>query len=315
MKKSCTVFCVALLFKLIASAPASAGAFAYQASGVKTSFQPPRPIIGAFQYHTIQAGETLLDIARQYELGFNEIVLPHPSLDPWVPKPELTILIPTRWILPVSLHEVVVINIPEMRLYRFFKEIGLVKTYPVGIGREEFETPPAVSRVLDRKQHPSWTTPPSMWATLGRIVIPPGPENPLGDHWIGLSAAHIGIHGTNNPWSVGRLVTRGCIRLYPEHIELFFNEVRVGNTVEIIYEPVKLGVEDGMLFMEVYPDIYTRIPDMYHHAEKLIFQLDHAWDIDWIAVYRCIDLQNGVPTVVGAASKGGDRLSAAAIQD
>ncbi len=313
--KKIFVFSAAIFSVLTASVPASAGAYAYWHSSDRASFQAPMPVVGALQYHTIRNDETILDIARQYELGFNEIALYHPDLDPWVPKPELSILIPTRWILPVSRYEEVVINIPEMRLYRFFKKIGLVKTYPIGIGRKGFETPPVVSQVADRKRHPSWTTPPSMWESHGRQVIPPGTENPLGDHWIGLSAAHLGIHGTNNSWSIGRLVTRGCIRLYPEHIERLFDEVRVGDKVEIIYEPVKLGVEDGVLLMEVHPDIYDRIPDLHRHAEQLIFQLGLAWDIDWIAVYRCIDLQNGVPAVIGAPAKGGDRLSATATPD
>ncbi len=303
-----TFIATAISITLLITSSVGAGGYAYRPSGSQDAGRSVMPVVGVIQYHTIRADETLLDIARQYELGFNEIELCHPALDPWVPEPELSILIPTYWILPVNQFEEVVINIPEMRLYRFFKNIGIVKTYPVGIGREEFETLHAVSRVADRKRHPEWTTPPSMWETRGRVVIPPGPENPIGDHWIGLSAAHIGIHGTNNPWSVGRLVTRGCIRLYPEHIERLFDEVRVGDTVEIIYEPVKLGVNDGMLLMEVHPDIYGRIPDMYGYAEQLILNLDSTWDIDWTSVYRCIDLQNGVPARVGTVVKGGERL-------
>ncbi len=114
---------------------------------------------------------------------------------------------------------------------------------------------------------------------------------------------------------IGRLVIRGCIRLYPEHIERLFDEVHAGDKVEIIYEPVKLGVEGGVLLMEVHPDIYDRVPDMHRDAEHLFFQMNFTYDIDWIAVYRCIDLQKGVPTVIGAYAKGGESVSATATPD
>ena len=101
-------------------------------------------------------------------------------------------------------------------------------------------------------------------------TMPPGPENPLGDHWLGLSIPGYGIHGTNFPWAVGRLVTHGCIRLYPEDIERLFSTVPVKTPVEMIYEPVKIGFQQGRIYAEVHPDIYGKIPDLVDYGLKKV---------------------------------------------
>ncbi len=256
------------------------------------------PVIGFMQSHKIEQGETLLDIARNYGLGFNEISRPHPELDPWVPKEGLEIDIPTTWILPYSRHGEIVINLPEMRLYRFYKDIDMVRTYPVGIGRDGFQTPPGDARVRERVEAPSWTMPPSARDGFGREVVPPGPDNPLGGYWIGLSRDSLGIHGTNFPWGVGRKVSRGCIRMYPKHIQQFFYEVEVGAKVEIIYEPVKLGLRGGDVFLEVHPDVYDRIPDMYSHVWNLLQSSGLGPWVDLSEVGRVVEKKKGVPAVV-----------------
>jgi L,D-transpeptidase ErfK/SrfK len=67
----------------------------------------------------LQAGDTFLDIARDYDLGYNEIVGANPNVDPWIPKTGSELLIPTEWILPRAPHDGIVVNIPEMRLYYY----------------------------------------------------------------------------------------------------------------------------------------------------------------------------------------------------
>jgi L,D-transpeptidase ErfK/SrfK len=200
MKKIILTF--ALMFFLVIPGSTSAAAYSYRLRPLQNQVQSIISVVGFMQYHTVRENETLLDIARGYGLGFNEIELLHPKIDPWIPQKGEILSIPTQWVLPSTKYEQIVINIPEMRLYRFSKEFGMVKTYPIGIGREGFETPPGMYRVASRKQNPAWTVPPSAWAQYGRIVVPPGPENPLGDFWVGLSANNIGIHGTNRPWGV-----------------------------------------------------------------------------------------------------------------
>ncbi len=261
-------------------------------------------VVGGLRGHIVAKKETLLDIARNYGLGYNEISLFYPEIDPWIPKEGQSLDIPTLWILPSTVYEEVVINIPEMRLYRFSKKMSMVKTYPIGIGREGFETPIRVAHVVERERNPAWTVPPSAWSEYGKIVVPPGPQNPLGDYWVGLSAEHIGIHGTNRPWGVGRTVSRGCIRLYPEHIRYFFNEVSQGTKVEIIYEPVKFGLRGDIVFAEVHPDIYNKIPDIYQHARVILSQKGLLGHVDLGLVDQCLKKQNGVPVIVGQIREG-----------
>lgn len=308
MHKRLFILLMAFLMALAVQGTAGAESYPYRLShdGGLPDFE--LSVFGFQQYHVIQGKETLLDVARNYGLGFNEIELCHPDIDPWIPGDGTRLAVPTQWILPPTRHEEVVINIPEMRLYRFFKKISMVKTYPIGIGREGFETPLTVARVVNLKENPAWTVPPSAWDTYGKIVVAPGPDNPLGDYWIGLSEKHIGIHGTNYPWGVGRLVSRGCIRMYPEHVSLFFKEVKPGTTVEIIYEPVKIGISDGLIFLEVHPDLYCRIPDMRAHTEALITQKGLRDRVDWTKVYQCVQSQHGAPEVIGSIGKGGDGI-------
>lgn len=288
--------------------PAGAESYPYRLAGEGRLSAGSVTLIGFMQYQEVKKGETLLDVARNYGLGYNEIELCNRGIDPWVPGAGTRIAVPTLWILPPTRYEQVVVNIPEMRLYRFFRSVHMVKTYPIGIGREAYETPTVVSRVMVRREHPSWTPPPSAWDVYGKISVPPGPNNPLGNYWIGLSGEHIGIHGTNFPWGVGRQVSRGCIRLYPEHIARLFKEVSCGTIVEIIYEPVKIGIRDGIIYMEVHPDIYGRIPDMAVQAGALIKSRGLSGGVDMEKVRQCLVKQNGVPTVVGEVAKGGGDL-------
>jgi L,D-transpeptidase ErfK/SrfK len=270
------------------------------------SYGTNKTVVGCMRHHTIAPKETLLDIARNFGLGFNEIQLLYPKMDPWNPESGRCLDIPTRWILPSTRHHGVVINLPELRLYHFLPEIGIVTTFPVGIGDVGRETPVASGRIKDRKLNPEWWVPESLRQKYGVKSIPPGPNNPLGKYWIGLSLDGYGIHGTNFPWGVGRLVSHGCIRLYPEHIALLFQEVYVGTPFEIIYEPVKIGILAESIFIEVHPDIYGRIPDIATHTERRLKRM-FIWSNIWPEVVNnALEKQNGIPVCVGFIKKGGD---------
>ena len=301
-------FGVAYLF--LAVGPAYAGAYKYRYPSAEVESAASKTVVGYVQIHTVNDGDTLLDIARNYGLGFNEIQLLYPHLDPWIPESGLRLFIPTLWVLPPTQHHGVVINLPEMRLYRFFPRIEMVKTYPVGIGDLGWETPEGVYRVVEHEVNPTWVIPPSLRKEYGVSRIPPGPDNPLGNYWMGLSAKRYGIHGTNFPWGVGRLVSHGCIRLYPEHIAELFKETPVGTPVEIIYEPVKIGFRNGEIFVEVHPDPYGKMGDMELAIQGRLKALD-LWDNVLkedlkMALLEC----SGVPVRIGREKKGGDKFSA-----
>jgi L,D-transpeptidase ErfK/SrfK len=253
---------------------AASGAFSYFIpKGTGNTDSRAWTVVGSQRDHVIQAKETLLDIARDFDLGFWELKALYRELDAWIPPEGLTLKIPSTWILPKTQHEGIVINVAEMRLYLFIKSIRMVKTYPIGIGVLDGQTPFGTFFVTGKVENPTWHIPPRIRPEYGgRAIIPPGPENPLGTHWISLSRHGYGIHGTDFPWGVGRLVSHGCIRLYPEDIENLYPLVRIGLPVEIIYEPIKFGFRGRRIFVEAHEDIYLKIPDLLRHGFALLEQ-------------------------------------------
>ncbi|MBN1931749.1 MAG: L,D-transpeptidase family protein [Desulfobacterales bacterium] len=282
-----------------------AGAFRYHIVGSGEDADMEKTVVGFMRSHTVAGGETLLDIARDYGLGFNDLQLLHPQIDPWIPPAGLHITIPTQWILPPTRYQEIVVNLPECRMYRFFPQFEMVKTYPIGIGELDWQTPEGIFRIVDRQEDPVWDVPLALREKYGVARIPPGSDNPLGKYWIGLSLKGYGIHGTNFPWGVGRLVSHGCIRLYPEHISNLYHQVSVFTHVEIIYEPVKIGMKDMDIYLEVHPDVYNKIKDLETYTLKRLEELNLTDCISMLDVKRALKDQSGVPVRIGSKKKGG----------
>ncbi len=139
----------------------------------------------------------------------------------------------------------VVINVPARRLL-FVRGNRLVKAYPVAIGRPHSPTPVGNFRILEKTKDPTW-------APRGRKPVPPGPDNPLGHRWMRISEDGYGIHATNEPASIGRARSHGCIRMSRADAEDLFDRVVVGTPVEIVYE---LGGYDDTGEPVVYRDVY-----------------------------------------------------------
>jgi|APTNR8051073442_1049403.scaffolds.fasta_scaffold06618_4 Uncharacterized protein conserved in bacteria len=206
------------------------------------------------EYFTWKADEDLLDVARADELGVIELMAANPGIDPWHPGREVRITLPTMHIFPDAPRQGIVINIAEMRLYYFGAEDGPV-TFPLGVGRDGFLTPLGSTKIVRKKEQPSWYLTPSEIRDHPELpkVIPPGPDNPLGEHAMYLGWPTYLIHGTNTPWGIGRRASRGCIRMYPEDIAWMYERVPVGTPVTVVDQPVKLGWKDGDLYIEVQP--------------------------------------------------------------
>ncbi|MDY7035102.1 MAG: L,D-transpeptidase family protein [Thermodesulfobacteriota bacterium] len=252
-------------------------------------------LIGTPQLHIIKKKETLLDIARQYGLGFNELQDLYHYLDPWIPPEGMQLIIPSQWILPEGEKNGIVINVAECRLYFFLRKQGIVKTYPIGIGDTKWPTPIGFFTVGKKRIHPTWYIPPSLQGKYGIKRIPPGPENPLGDYWIGLKGTMYGIHGTDIPWSVGRLVTHGCIRMYPEDIRELFKMIRPGSRVRIMYEPVKIGFLSGNIYVEIHRDIYHKIGRFTAYGHELLRKKGIAERVDMERFQQALERQDGMP--------------------
>lgn len=272
-------------------------------------------MIGSVRQYSVVKGDTFLDLARFYGLGYNELEQANPGVDPWIPAFKTqTVILPTAWIIPQGAHQGVVVNIPEMRLYYFHpRKDGApqqVTTYPVGLGRDDWRTPRGKFKVQGKTKNPTWVIPESIRQEHirergdHRTMIEGGAaDNPLGKYRMELTMPGYRIHGTDIPWGVGMQVSHGCVRLYPEDIEALFPIVPIGTPGEFIYEPVKIGARDGHIYAEVAPDIYKLIPDMHAEAERLVSELGWQDYIDHQALRRVVDAQNGVPTDVTLGGK------------
>lgn len=220
-------------------------------------------VVGNIQYKSVKNNETLLDIARQYNVGYNEIVAANPGVNPWMPNTENRIKIPSQFILPPKPWRGVIINLPEMRLYYFppttlFHDRRVI-TMPLSIGKINWSTPTGSFYVKEKIKHPSWTVPNSIVQENGlerygnrRIIPPLDDDNPLGEYAILLNETGYLIHGTNKPFSIGRRVSHGCLRLYPEDVSVLFDYVDRKMPVRIINQPYKVGKRNNIIYVETH---------------------------------------------------------------
>lgn len=259
-------------------------------------------LVGRVQYHRVRKGETLLDVARDAGLGFHALRDANPGLDEWVPPTGAEVVVPSRWILPRSRYRGLVVNIPEMRMYVFptnarSGELVPLRTWAVGIGTEEAPSPIGPFTIRSKDANPTWIVPDSILRTMDnpRRVVPPGPENPMGAYRIRLSHGSYAIHGTNDPWSIGRLTTHGCIRLYPEDLEVLYPKVEPGMPGELVYQPVKIGVRDERVYVEVHPDVYGRIRDFDGYARAEVKKAGVEPRIDAERLHAAVTAKRGVP--------------------
>ena len=199
--------------------------------------------------------DTLLDVARRFSLGYVEMVAANPDIDPWLPGQGTEIVLPTIHLMPDADPEGIVVNLSDMRLYYFEKKDGPPRSFPIGIGREGLRTPVGSTTVVRKAKDPTWRPTARMRAedpTLAEVV-PPGPDNPMGSRAIYLGWPTYAIHGTNNPWGVGRRLSSGCVRMYNEEVEELYDLVQVGTKVTVVDQPIKLGWINGQLYLEAHP--------------------------------------------------------------
>ena len=220
-----------------------------------------KPYLGKTDTYRANNEDTLVHIARKHELGFVELRAANPYVDPWLPGKGTEITLPARHILPDADKKGIVINIAEMRLYAFVNGDDAPDTFPIAIGREGLETPLGTTKVVRKKEGPTWRPTARMREEDPSLPasVPAGPENPLGTHAVYLGWTTYAIHGTNKPFGIGRRVSSGCIRMYPENIIKMYKIAKIGMPVRVVNQPIKLAWIDGELFLEAHPDLEQSI--------------------------------------------------------
>ncbi len=254
----------------------------------------------------IASDDSLPLIARYFGLGFDEIAIANPGIDPWLPSSGHTINLPSRFILPNAPRKGLILNLDAKRLFYFPKNNkNKVITFPIGIGRKGWNTPTGSTKVISKKQHPRWVVPKSIRLEHAKKgdplpkVVPAGPNNPLGDYAIRLGIPGYLIHGTNKPYGVGMAVSHGCVRLYPEDIELLFKQVKIKTPVRLLHQPFLIGWDEGDLFIQVYPPLHTNKKQNRKQLATFKWKLKRIErksnrNIAWHKVEMAITQSNGI---------------------
>jgi L,D-transpeptidase ErfK/SrfK len=273
---------------------------------------PERPAIDAaatgYETYTARHEDTLLDLAVKHGLGFIELAMANPDVDPWLPGEGTTIILPKMHLPPDAPREGIVLNLPEQRMF-YYSKGKLVRSYPIGIGRDGHSTPLGTTTIVRKAANPTWYPTASARADDPTLpaVVPPGPDNPLGNRALYLGWTSYLIHGTNKEYGIGRRASRGCIRMYPNDIAALFDKTPVGTKVTVVDQPVKVGWIGEDLYVEASPTIdQVRewedkgkfAPVESSAAKQRVLQVAGAAAsrIDWAVFDRAVSERRGLPT-------------------
>lgn len=283
-----------------------------QVAALELPLPPPgEDLVGTAQVIDAKYEDTFASLGEVYDLGYTEMLAANPKVDPWLPGVGTKILIPTRFILPSGPREGVVINLAEYRLYYFPKDKPVVYTYPIGIGREGWESPVSTTRIAGKVANPAWYPPESIRAEHAADgdplpkIVPPGPDNPLGPFKLQLGLAGYLIHGSNKRFGIGTQTSHGCFRLYNFDIEELFGLIPVGTPVRIVNEPYKYGRSQNLLYLEAHAPLNRANDpsqtDLQNQAVNALLkrsEADHNLYVNLEKVREAVNAETGVPAEV-----------------
>lgn len=260
--------------------------------------------------YEVKKGDRLAVLAQKRALrlqvlaGQNNIKNPQAAL-----KPGTVLNLSHSYILPNEVSHGLVVNLAELAVYHFHQG-NFQRRYPLAAGKRNWETPTGNYKILNKIKNPTWRIPESIVEEMGynsrdyTYEVPPGPDNPLGAYWMATSARGVGLHATTAPWSIGRYVSHGCLRMLPEHIEELFPQVEVGMPIKIIYQPIKVALTaDNRVFIQVHGDYYQQVPNKFKEVEALLQKNQLADLVDWSRVKQVVKAQEGIAREVTKPSQ------------
>jgi L,D-transpeptidase ErfK/SrfK len=279
---------------------------------------PSSDIVGYIQKTTVGKDDTLPDVARRFDVGYEEMLMANPGVDPWLPGVGREVIVPTQFVLPAAPHEGVVVNVAAMRIFYYPPhkkgEPQMVFTHPIGIGKVGWKTPEGTTKIISRQKDPVWMVPKSVrdeHAENGEKLpaqVPAGPDNPLGQYMFRLGWPSYLIHGTNKPYGVGMRSSHGCMRLYPEDIAVFFDLIPIGTKVTVVNQPYLIGRRDGILYLQAYTVMEDDSRDWSKNRKRLLAHLlnpklqkkisDHDKEIDWQRVGDLAHTPRAIPVPI-----------------
>src|ERR1700761_6687922 len=277
------------------------------------TINPDSDIVGYVQRTTVGKDDTLPDIARRFDVGYEEILAANPGVDPW---------------LPGVGREVV--KGAEIRIFYYPPhkkgEPETVYTHPIGIGKVGWKTPEGTTKIISRQKDPVWVVPKSVREEHQEngeqlpAQVPAGPDNPLGQYLFRLGWPSYLIHGTNKPYGVGMRSSHGCMRLYPEDIAVFFDLIPIGTKVTVVNQPYLFGWRDGTLYLQAYSVMEDDSRNWNKDRKLLLAKLvhpkergkisQHNDEIDWQRVGDLAHSPRAVPVPVTGGLQGVDAVIA-----
>lgn len=261
-------------------------------------------IVGGSSTYQVRAGDTVGGIAARFGTSEAMLIELNHLVRPYVIAAGQSLTVDNRHIAVFDPSVSVTINLGQRLLVHV--EGDRLSAYPAGVGRRTWATPEGAFTIVDKERNPAWDVPVSIqreMAQRGDPVITrmePSPDNPLGAHWLRLSFSGVGIHGTNNPASVYKFSTHGCIRLHPDDVAELYERLDVGTTGRAIYQPVVLAAIGDRVWVEVHRDEYRRVPDAMRYLRAAADRAALSAVIDWAAVGGAVRLRRGLAVDVTA---------------
>jgi L,D-transpeptidase ErfK/SrfK len=270
-------------------------------AGAASDGQPAavgRTVVDEVVDYVVAAGETFETIGHRVGVDPRAIARRNTR---WVLAPlsaGTRLVVDAHRIVPGVIDRGIVVSVAQNRVFLLDVD-GSIVSMPAAVGHSTWPTPSGEFHVVHKEVNPTWEVPPSIqdeMRALGQPVVPrfpPGPDNPLGDLWIGLSLPNIGIHGTNAPATVPGYTTHGCIRLREPDIKRLFDRVEIGTTGVVVYEPALLTRHEGRIYAEIHRDVYRHRPDLLSALHAAAEYLGVRDQVDWKRVETVLRLHEG----------------------